>query len=154
MKTVAHAAVVIVATVGASTAQPIGAVGTWLNADRDGIVQIDDCGTLRGQPARGALCGKVVWIRDTVDPKTGRPPVDGKNSDPALRSRPIVGLLVLNDMQSSGNSTRWEGTVYNIDDGKTYSGKLTLVNGDQLTVEGCVMMLCRGETWTRQAPPR
>lgn len=154
MKTIARAAVVLLTTAGTSAAQTLDAAGTWLNADKDGIVQIGDCGSLRGQPARGALCGKVVWIRDALDRTTGRPPVDSKNSDPALRSRPIVGLLVLNDMKSSGNDTRWEGTVYNIDDGKTYSGKLTLLHADQLKVEGCVMMLCRGEIWTRQAVPR
>lgn len=154
MKTIARAAVVLLSTVGASAAQTASAVGTWLNADKDGIVQIGDCGSLRGQPARGVLCGKVIWIRDAIDRTTGRPPVDSKNSDPALRSRPIVGLPVLDDMKPSGNTTRWEGTVYNIDDGKTYNGKLTLLNDGQLKVEGCVMMLCRGETWTRQAPPR
>jgi uncharacterized protein (DUF2147 family) len=134
-------------------AQPTGPVGTWLNQDKDGIVQIGDCGLLRGQPTTGALCGVVAWIRDTVDRATGRPPVDAKNADPALRTRPIMGLPVLLDMRTTSTAGRWDGRLYNIDDGKTYTGKLTLLPDNRLRVEGCVMLICQGETWTRQALP-
>lgn len=142
---------VVVMSVGSAAAQSGDPVGTWLNADKDGIVQIGDCREL-GHGAAGTLCGVVAWIRDAVDPTTGRPPVDGKNANPALRSRPIMGLPVLTELRPS-SANRWDGKVYNIDDGKTYSGKVTLVSGNQLRVEGCVMLMCQGETWTRQALP-
>lgn len=130
---------------GGTAAQAQDATGTWLNADKDGIVQIGACG--------GALCGKVVWIRDAIDKATGRPPVDAKNADPALRSRPIMGLQILSDLKPSSTANRWDGRVYNIDDGKSYSAKVTLLGANQLKVEGCVMMICQSETWTRQALP-
>ena len=142
----------VVLTASGALAQPAGPVGTWLNQDKDGIVQIGDCGLLRGQPASGALCGNVAWIRDAVDRTTGRPPVDGKNADPALRNRPILGLTVLSDLRPA-SSNRWDGRIYNIDDGKSYTAKVTLIADNQLQVEGCVLLICRGETWTRQALP-
>ena len=126
--------------------------GTWLNEDKDGIIQIGDCGILRKSPPVGALCGVVVWIRDAIDPATGKPPVDKKNADPALRNRPIMGLQVLTQMRPSKTPNRWEGSVYNIDDGRTYAGSLTLGGDGHLRVEGCVAIACSGETWTRQAP--
>jgi uncharacterized protein (DUF2147 family) len=134
--------------------QAADAIGTWLNEDRDGVVQIGDCGTLRKVAPTGSLCGVVVWIRDAVDAATGRPPVDKKNADPALRGRPIMGLQVISQMRPSKASNRWDGRIYNIDDGKTYTGTLTLKSEGQLRVEGCVAIVCSGETWTRQAPPQ
>jgi uncharacterized protein (DUF2147 family) len=145
-------AVVFLAT-GSAMAQSGDPTGTWLNADKDGIVQLGDCGQLRGQPASGTLCGNVAWIRDAVDRTTGRPPVDGKNIDPALRNRPIVGLPVLTDLRPSSTRGRWDGRIYNIDDGKTYTARVTLTADNQLQVEGCVLLICRGEAWTRQALP-
>ncbi|HWM46766.1 MAG TPA: DUF2147 domain-containing protein [Xanthobacteraceae bacterium] len=138
------------AAASAQTAMP---AGTWLNEDKDGMVEIADCGRLRGQPETGLLCGHVVWIRDAVDRTTGRPPVDAKNVDPKLRGRPILGLPVVLDMRPSAASGRWDGRIYNIDDGKTYTGKLTALPDGRLRVEGCVMLVCQGETWTRQASP-
>jgi uncharacterized protein (DUF2147 family) len=145
MKAAVGALALAVIIGGGAAAHAQDATGTWLNADKDGIVQISACGA--------ALCGKVVWIRDTIDKATGRPPVDAKNADPALRSRPIMGLQVLSDLKPSSALNRWDGRVYSIDDGKTFSAKVTLLGANQLRVEGCVMVVCQGETWTRQAVP-
>jgi uncharacterized protein (DUF2147 family) len=43
-----------------------------------------------------------------------------------------------------------DGQVYNAEDGKTYSGKITPVGTDQLKLRGCVFFpLCKTQTWTR-----
>jgi len=144
------AALVLIAACAPARAADIA--GTWLNEDRDGIVRIDDCGALRGTATNGTLCGVVVWIRDAVDPATGLPPVDRRNADPALRDRPILGLEVVSDMRPSSTPGRWDGRIYNIDDGKSYGGNL-IAQGDTLRVQGCVMLICQGETWTRAPLP-
>ena len=64
-----------------------------------------------------------------------------------------MGLQVLSDLKPSSELNRWDGRVYNIDDGKTYSARVTLLGADQLKVEGCVLMVCSSETWTRQDHP-
>ena len=47
----------------------------------------------------------------------------------SLRNRPLIGLRILQNMEDRGDG-KWEGIIYNADDGNTYvSGD---VNGDGL----------------------
>jgi uncharacterized protein (DUF2147 family) len=41
--------------------------------------------------------------------------------------------------------------VYNAEDGKTYSGSLTLQDGNTIKLEGCVLggLICKAQTWKR-----
>jgi uncharacterized protein (DUF2147 family) len=110
--------------------------GEWLVADRTAQISIADCG--------GALWGVVSWEADPGG-------VDEKNPDPTKRSRPTLGMPVLLGMKASGPN-QWAGQIYNSENGKTYSGGLTLVNPDVLRVRGCIFgMLCGGENWSRAA---
>ncbi len=69
-----------------ASAQAAEPTGTWLTQKRDAHVRIAHCGK--------ALCGTIVWIKDKIDPKTGKPPVDVDNPNPRLRHRRIVGLRI------------------------------------------------------------
>jgi uncharacterized protein (DUF2147 family) len=89
----------------------------------------------------------VAWLKDAVDAKTGKPPVDDKNPDPAKRSRKILGIQIFSMEQDSKGS--WKGGIYNSDDGKTYEGRLSTHGEDELEVQGCSGSLCGSETWTR-----
>lgn len=128
-------------------------VGTWLNEDRDGIVEINDCGVLAGGAPDNFLCGKVVWLKNPIDPATGRPLADNKNVDPAQRGRPIMGMTPITQMQPSSTPGRWDGRVYDLDSGKTYDGSLIVRSASQMRVQGCLLIICQGEEWTRQAVP-
>jgi hypothetical protein len=56
--------------------------------------------------------------------------------------------ILLNLEQEKNN--RWNGQVYNSEDGHTYSATIALVNPDTLRVQGCFLgILCGGETWSR-----
>jgi hypothetical protein len=45
---------------------------------------------------------------------------------------------------------RWEGQVYNSQNGKTYSANISLSDPNTLRIQGCVFgFLCGGENWTR-----
>jgi uncharacterized protein (DUF2147 family) len=121
--------------------------GVWLTQAGDARIQVSRCGA--------GICGRIVWLRDPIDARTGQPQVDDKNPNPALAQRPIIGLSILIGMQPSGPG-KWSGRIYNADDGQTYTAHVTLQNDTTLEVEGCVgAMLCGGETWTRFAstPP-
>jgi uncharacterized protein (DUF2147 family) len=74
---------------------------------------------------------------------------DRKNPDPALRGRSVIGAPVLIDMKPSGN--RWNGRIYNVKDGKTYTANISLKGADTLRVEGCAFggMICGGQNWAR-----
>jgi uncharacterized protein (DUF2147 family) len=108
--------------------------GDWLVEDQDAIIRIDSCGS--------ALCGTVVWTK-----KQGG--LDENNPDAAKRNRPIMGLQLLLGMKPASDG-RWEGDVYNPENGKTYASRMWLKSDDTLRIEGCVLgFLCGGQDWTR-----
>ena len=117
-----------------------GAGGIWLTQAGDAKVRVSKCG--------GGVCGVVVWLKDPIDPATGKPQIDDKNPNPALARRPIIGLPLFTGMRPAGPD-KWSGQIYNADDGKTYASNISLSGPDALRVEGCVGGFCGGETWTR-----
>lgn len=117
-----------------------GADGIWLTQAGDAKVRVSKCG--------GDVCGVVVWLKDPIDPATGKPQIDDKNPNPALARRPIIGLPLFSGMRPAGPN-KWSGQIYNADDGKTYASNISLSGPDALRVEGCVGGFCGGETWTR-----
>lgn len=114
--------------------------GVWLTQSGDAKIKVSRCGN--------ALCGRVVWLKEPLDKKTGKPQLDDHNSDPALRGRKIVGIPLFIDMHAAG-ANKWTGRIYNADDGKTYASTVTLLPSGNLNVQGCLGTLCAGEDWTR-----
>ena len=92
----------------------------------------------------------MVWLKDPIDPASGKAQVDDKNPNPALTHRPIIGLSLFLGMRSAG-ANKWSGQIYNADDGKTYASSISVAGPDALKVEGCVGGFCGGETWSRSA---
>jgi uncharacterized protein (DUF2147 family) len=114
--------------------------GIWLTQAGDAKVRVSKCG--------GGICGEVVWLKDPINPATGKPQVDDKNPNPALARRPMIGLPLFRDMRPSGPD-RWSGRIYNADDGNSYVSNISVSGPDMLKVEGCVGAFCGGESWTR-----
>jgi uncharacterized protein (DUF2147 family) len=117
-----------------------GPDGIWLTQAGDAKVRVSKCGA--------GICGVVVWLKDPIDPATGKPQVDDKNPNPALTRRPIIGLPLFSGMRPAGPN-KWSGQIYNADDGKTYASKISVADPHTLKVEGCVGAFCGGEDWTR-----
>ena len=115
--------------------------GVWLTQSGDARVKVSKCGG-------GSICGVIVALKDPIDPATGKPQVDDKNPNPALKKRPMIGLALFSGMQPVA-AGKWSGQIYNADDGGTYASSISVAGPDALKVEGCVGALCGGETWTR-----
>src|SRR5216683_2728985 len=108
---------------------------------------------LLGAPPAKAQAGldpSGIWLKDPINPATGKPQVDDKNPNPSLARRPIIGLVLFSAMQPSGPN-KWSGQIYNADDGNSYASNISVADPDTLKVEGCVGALCGGENWTRSA---
>lgn len=116
--------------------------GIWLTQAGDAKVRVGKCG--------GGICGVIVWLKDPINPATGKPQVDDKNPNPALAKRRMIGLALFQGMSVSGPN-KWSGQIYNADDGNSYASNISVSGPDTLKVEGCVGGLCGGETWTRSA---
>jgi uncharacterized protein (DUF2147 family) len=121
-----------------ASAQAAELTGTWLTQKQDARIRVARCGA--------ALCGTIVWIKDKIDPKTGKPPIDEENPNPRLRKRPILGLRIF---AMTKHEAGWIGPIYNSDDGQSYAGKLTLNGANSLEVQGCAGVMCGSETWHR-----
>jgi uncharacterized protein (DUF2147 family) len=139
----------LIATLGAlltatvAQAQPAeDATGVWLTEKGDARVRVSRCG--------GSLCGAIVSLRDKLDPATGKPAVDDKNPDPALRNRSMIGVQLFFGMKPVGPN-KWSGQIYNSDDGRMYDCNVSVAGPAALRVEGCVGAICGGEVWTKSA---
>jgi uncharacterized protein (DUF2147 family) len=117
-----------------------GVDGIWLTQAGDAKVQVSRCGA--------GICGVVVWLKEPIDPATGKPQIDDKNLNPALARRPIIGLALFSGMRPAGGN-KWSGRIYNADDGKTYASTISVTGPGTLRVEGCVGALCGSEDWSR-----
>ena len=134
---------IFAALLATSSARAQGAgepTGVWLTQAGDARVRVSKCG--------GGICGVIVGLKQPIDPATGKPQVDDKNPNPALKSRPMIGLPLFSGMRATGPG-KWSGRIYNADDGSTYASNVSVTGADTLRVEGCVGALCGGETWTR-----
>lgn len=78
---------------------------------------------------------------------------DVRNPDPALRSRPMLGLQILTLLPSQKPHV-YDGAIYNPEDGNTYSGYIEMLGPDLIRLNGCVLynIICQGQDWVRVIP--
>jgi uncharacterized protein (DUF2147 family) len=112
----------------AQAADPVE--GLWQTTADDngnfGHIEIKPCGP--------AFCGTLVKAFD---------------SSGAQVESPNVGKQIVWDMMASGDGNYEDGKVWSPDRDKTYNSYMIL-QGDGLTVKGCVLGICRnGGTWSR-----
>jgi uncharacterized protein (DUF2147 family) len=134
-------ALLIVLATSAAQAAPDPICGRWLTADKQGVVHVY-------LEADGRLAGRMVE-------GSGPQEKDDKNPDPALRSRPLTGLKLMQGFTRDGSE--WKGGgIYDPDEGKTYKATARLAdkNPDLLLLRGYVgvPLFGRTEEWTRAAP--
>ena len=105
-----------------STAAAADPSGTYLRDTGASRVRIAKCGA--------AYCGSIVWLKDASGPAK-------------------VGQRIFYDMKPNGDNA-WTGKAFNPEDGKTYSGKMSL-SGSKLTTAGCALggLVCRSVVWSK-----
>jgi uncharacterized protein (DUF2147 family) len=117
-------AALVLGTTGATAND--AALGLWKSepGETGGYihVQISSCGE--------KLCGEIIDV------------VENDNDT-------IIGEDIILNMKIRGDGYYYGGTIWAPDQDKTYRSNMTL-NGDSLTVRGCVaFVLCRSQNWTR-----
>ena len=95
--------------------------GTWVRPSTGTQVNFYDCG--------GKLCAKIVAVKDQARKKE-------------------VGTVIMTGAAKSGDN-KWEGDLLDAETGKVYSGVVTLEGPRALNLKGCVLMICKGETWSK-----
>ena len=124
-----------------------GPLGLWRTEEGKAVVEIFGCGEL--------ICGRIVWLKEPV--KDGMPVTDRENPVDSLRSRPVMGLVIMEGFAADGENEWTGGDIYDPESGDTYSAKMTLVDDQHLELRGYVLipLLGRSEIWSRQetVPP-
>ena len=122
-------------TISAQQVTKDAIVGEWLSENKDGKVQVYRQGD--------KFFGKITWGKDGSKK-------DVKNPDDKLKSQNIVGSVILKGFDFTGKS--WEnGTIYDPNNGKTYSSIMKMSDNNTLTIRGFVgiSLLGRSTVWTR-----
>jgi uncharacterized protein (DUF2147 family) len=123
-------------------------LGIWKTELDESKVEVYRCGE--------NICGKIVWLKrpvytDGSDGQIGTPIIDRKNPDPAQRTRPLIGLQIMQGFSEQGDTTWGGGSCYDPKSGKSYRGKIRLAAPDRLELRGFIGIPLFGRTsvWTR-----
>lgn len=147
--TTTTAVILLLATAGAGLASnraeaaSADIAGRWATQGFGSIVEFRPCA---GRP--DTLCGRILWLWEPNDP-SGRRRTDAHNPDKALRSRPLIGVEIVRGLRETAPGVWSDGSVYNPDDGRTYTG-MVRVRAGRLELKGCALnVLCQTQTWRR-----
>lgn len=118
-------------------------IGVWEPSHGKARVKVEKIGN--------KYFGKIVWLREPEDPNTGQPKVDKNNPDEAMRSTPLKGYRLLKDFTYNGKGEWVDGTIYDPENGSTYSCVITLKDNNTLDIRGFIGVKALGRTdvWKR-----
>lgn len=90
--------------------------------------------------------GKIIWLEAPLD-DNGKPIVDEKNPDEALKGRKIMGMVLLKNLKFADNE--WSGgEIYDPKSGDTYTCKMWF-EGTDLKLRGYLGWFYDTKTWTK-----
>lgn len=121
-------------------------IGNWKNGEGTGVIQIY-------KTTSGHYAGKIVWLKEPIDPDTGKPKLDKRNPDESKRNTPTLGLVNMGSFSYNAEGKEWtDGFIYDPKTGKEYSCKMKLKNANALEVRGYIGLSIFGRTdnWSRQ----
>jgi len=118
--------------------------GVWKTGEGNAMVRIYKNGD--------KYQGKVVWLKEPIDPETGKPKVDKFHPEEASRNRPVLGLINVWGFVYQEKNVWSEGNIYDPKNGNTYSCTIKMINPNTIEVRGFigVSLIGRTDTWTRQ----
>jgi uncharacterized protein (DUF2147 family) len=120
-------------------------IGKWKNGEGTGIIELY-------KTTSGHYAGKIIWLKEPIDPETGKPKLDKRNPDKTKRNEPTLGLINIHGFVFDVEEKIWkDGTIYDPKTGKEYSCKAELKEENKLEVRGYigVSVFGRTDTWTR-----
>lgn len=113
-------------------------LGIWWTPDKDAKVRIYTA-------VSGKICGKIIWLKEPTNPD-GTPKLDKNNPDTEAQKNPIVNMVFLKHFVYQGDNKWEDGTIYDANNGKTYSCNIELDGPDKLNIRGYVGFSLLGRT--------
>lgn len=122
--------------------------GSWKTEENKSKVEIFQCAE--------KICGKITWMKEPLyteakEGPIGKPKLDHNNPEVSLKSRPLLGLQIMEGFTVSGDDAWANGTIYDPENGKTYKCKMKMTSPERLEVRGYIGISLIGRTavWTR-----
>jgi len=159
-KILAGALVILLWTLTPAAAQSLSnpadiIVGNWQPSNGQSVVQI-----YKGRESAGEdpkkYYGRTIWLKEPNDPDTGQPKLDKNNPEESKRKNPRKGLIIMKDVAFTGtkdNLTWGEGSIYDPNNGSTYSFEATISPKNLNVLDGRgyigVSLFGRTDTWKR-----
>jgi uncharacterized protein (DUF2147 family) len=116
--------------------------GKWQSTEKNLIVEV--------YPYKNTFRAKMVWFTGGVSKSKPMETItDIKNPDPALRSRKVLGLDVVENLTYNPKSDSWEGgKIYEVQSGKYWSAAAYIDKTGLLKVKGYWKVKLLGKTMT------
>ncbi|MGK6318899.1 DUF2147 domain-containing protein [Sphingomonas sp. DT-204] len=106
----------------AQSAAPPEIAGIWQAENGQMKIEMVETG--------GGYAGRLLWGQRAVEADGKTFKRDVNNPNPALRSRSLEGITILQNLKWNAKDRRWEGgRLYDGTSGRTVSARLTPVNG-------------------------
>ncbi|MEM6346237.1 MAG: DUF2147 domain-containing protein [Bacteroidota bacterium] len=113
--------------------------GKWLNEEKSSQIEIFE--------KAGKYYGKVIWIKEPNGPE-GKPKLDLNNPDESLRDRPILGLVIISDLNFKDG--KWiNGKIYAPGAGQTADCNIELNQKGELELSVSKSFFSKTKVWTR-----
>ena len=118
-----------------STLAEQGIFGEWWSEQKDGRIRLY-------KHRDGTVRGNLAWSK--------HPRTDVENDNPKLRSRSIIGIVLMWQLRYEDGEYE-DGYVYNPEDGNVYRVDIEVLGPDKLKVRGYMGISLFGQTqvWTR-----
>jgi uncharacterized protein (DUF2147 family) len=118
-------------------------IGVWQPSNGKARVKIEKIGA--------KYYGKIVWLKEPNDPTTQKPKVDKNNPDASMQNVPLKGYRLLKDFIYSGKDEWTEGTIYDPENGSTYSCVINMKDKNTIEIRGYIGVKALGRTdvWKR-----
>jgi uncharacterized protein (DUF2147 family) len=118
-------------------------VGTWKTGSGNGWIRIYKEGS--------SFSGKITWLAEAKDPRTGDLKLDLKNKDSKFRDRTIMGIINVREFKYLKPGLWEKGRIYNPEDGADYKCTITMIDPNTIEVHGFegISVHRKTEIWKR-----
>lgn len=119
-------------------------LGKWSTENGKSVVEI--------YQQNGVFYGKMIELKNPIDPDTGKPKLDKENPEAKLKSRPLLGLVIMTGIKFESDNYWGDGEIYDPESGNTYSCRLKMNGNDQIDMRGYMgfSLIGRSTIWTRK----
>ncbi|MEM6263662.1 MAG: DUF2147 domain-containing protein [Bacteroidota bacterium] len=113
--------------------------GTWVNEEKTSHIEV--------YKESGKYFAKISWMKEP-NTSSGKPKTDRNNPDSKLRDQPILGLVIVSDVEYRGG--KWKnGTLYSPQKGQTVNCSFDLASEGELLLTASKGFFSTTKTWTR-----